>query len=174
MNDVRLVLFDRDGTLTYEQMGRHASLEALSPYPFAGPLLKALEAAGRRLAVVTNQSGIGRGVWQRSDVDALHERFCAEWGVSPAFYLCPHAPTEGCSCRKPEPGLLLQALEEHELSPRRSLMVGDSLTDAGAADSAGIPFALVLTGRGRVTREKLSAPPAFVLETVADLHGMLA
>lgn len=169
-----MLLFDRDGTLTYEQTGRHASLEALSPYPFAGPLLKALAAAGRRLAVVTNQSGIGQGIWQRAEVEALHERFCEEWGVSPAFYICPHAPTEACPCRKPRPGLLLQALEEHNLSPRQALMVGDSLTDAGAADSAGIAFALVLTGRGRVVRDKLTAPPALVLETVADLRGLAA
>ena len=169
MKDVQLLLFDRDGTLTYEQMGHHPVLAELAAYPFAGPLLREQHAAGRDLAVVTNQSGVARGYWPLSEVEAAHQRFCAEWVVTPAFYICPHGPDDACPCRKPRPGLLRQALDEHGVLAAHCLMIGDALSDAGAAAAVGVPFALVLTGRGRTTRPRLSSPPALVLDTVAEL-----
>ncbi len=164
-----LILFDRDGTLNYEEQSYHRDLSVLRPYPFSGPTLRALAAAGHRLALATNQSGIARGFWSLDEVDRLHRRFFQEWGVEAEVYLCPHSPADGCSCRKPLPGLVLQALADHQCPPATALMVGDSLADAGAAERAGVDFALVLTGRGRSTRDRLSRPPAMLLDTVADL-----
>lgn len=166
-----LILLDRDGTLNYEEQSYHSDLSVLRPYPFSGPALSALTDTGHRLALVTNQSGIARGYWSIDDVDRLHKRFFKEWGVEPKVYLCPHGPGEGCRCRKPLPGLVLQALADHQFPPSAALMVGDSLADAGAAQGAGVDFALVLTGRGRTTRDLLSHPPAMLLDTVADLTG---
>ncbi len=173
MRPYRLLLFDRDGTLTYEERICHRDLSALPPYPFTGATLKDLHSEGYPLAVVTNQSGIARGYWSMEELQALHERFCREWGVTPRFYICPHHPDDGCRCRKPEPGLLQQAMSEHKVSPEACLVIGDSLTDYGAAQRAGTAFALVLTGRGRATRDQLPEPPAMVLDTVAGLRGHL-
>ena len=166
-----LILLDRDGTLNYEAQNHHRDLSVLRPYPFSGPALRGLTDAGHRLALVTNQSGIARGYWSIDDVDRLHKRFFKEWGVEPKVYLCPHGPGGGCGCRKPLPGLVQRALADHQCTPAAALMVGDSLADAGAAQGAGVDFALVLTGRGRITRDLLSHPPAMLLDTVADLTG---
>ncbi len=166
-----LILFDRDGTLNYEEQSYHRDLAILNSYPFSGPALRTLAAAGHRLALVTNQSGIARGYWSTGEVDRLHERFFKEWRVAPGVYLCPHGPDEGCRCRKPLPGLIEQALADHECSPAAALMVGDSPADAGAARQAGVDFALVLTGRGRSTRGRMTDPPVMLLDTVADLAG---
>ena len=173
MKPCRLLLFDRDGTLTYENERRHRDLAALPPYPFSVPVLWVLHAAGHHLAVVTNQSGIARGYWSLAEVQAVHERFCREWEVAPGLYICPHQPDDGCLCRKPQPALLQQAMADYKVQPADSLMIGDSLADYGAAHGAGAAFALVLTGRGRVTREQLPGSPAMVLDTMAGLREYL-
>lgn len=173
MKPFRLLLFDRDGTLSYENQPRHRDLSALPAYPFAGPVLKDLHSAGYLLVVVTNQSGIARGYWSREEVEATHERFCREWGVAPGLYICPHHPDDHCRCRKPEPNLLQQALADYGVVAESCLMIGDSLSDYGAARKAGVDFSLVLTGRGRGTRCQLPHPPLMVLDTVADLREPL-
>ncbi|MFB0515611.1 MAG: D-glycero-alpha-D-manno-heptose-1,7-bisphosphate 7-phosphatase [Candidatus Neomarinimicrobiota bacterium] len=170
MRRFRLLLFDRDGTLTYENRRYHRDLLTLPSYPFAGPTLQDLAAAGYHLAVVTNQSGIAHGYWPLEAVQALHERFCREWGVTLPFYICPHHPDEGCQCRKPGASLLQQAMTDCGIEPGSSLMIGDSMSDYGAAQAAGVGFALVLTGRGRVTDRQLPTPPAMVLDTIAGLR----
>ncbi len=170
MKRYRLLLFDRDGALTYENRQYHRDLSALPAYPFAGSLLRDLDKSGYPLAVVTNQSGIARGYWSLEEVQAAHDRLCREWGVVPRFYICPHHPDDGCQCRKPAPGLLHQALEDAGIKPESGLMIGDSLVDHGAARSAGVDFALVLTGRGRATLQQLPEPPIMVLDSVAGLR----
>lgn len=173
MSSYQLLLFDRDGTLTYEQRSYHRNLSALPSYPFTGATLKELNASGYRLAVATNQSGIARGYWSMEEVEVLHERFCREWGVTPRFYICPHHPDDGCRCRKPEPELLQRAMSGYGVQAEACLMIGDSLADYGAARRAGAAFALVLTGRGRATRDQLPEPPAMVLDNIAGLREHL-
>ncbi len=174
MKQYRLIIFDRDGTLNYEDQNYHRDLSALRPYPFSGQVLRALKAAGHQLALATNQSGIAHGLWSRDEVEQLHSRFFADWGLDLPVYMCPHLPDDGCTCRKPQPGLILQALADHDCSPKAALMVGDSTADAGAARNAGVDFALVLTGRGKLTRPRLTSPPAMFLDTVAALAGSLS
>jgi len=174
MKRYRLIIFDRDGTLNYEEQNYHRDLTALRPYPFSGPALRALKAAGHRLALATNQSGISHGLWSRVEVEQLHGRFFADWGLELPVYMCPHVPDDGCTCRKPLPGLILQALADHDCEAASTLMVGDSTTDAGAAGSAGVDFALVLTGRGKLTQTRLTRPPVMLLDTVAALATSLS
>ena len=142
-------------------------------YPFAGPLLKRLDKRGYRLAVATNQSGIGRGFWTGAEVDRLHQRLAQQWGLTLSWHVCPHLPDQDCPCRKPRPGLVQDALDDAGLKAGEALLVGDSLTDAQAATAAGVDFALVLTGKGRQTRPLLD-PGTLILETVADLEAQLA
>ena len=173
MTAPRMVIFDRDGTLTYEAADYHRDLFRVRSYPFAGPLLKRLLEQGCLLAVATNQSGIGRGFWTREAVDQLHSRLTQDWGVPLSWHLCPHHPDDNCPCRKPLPTLVQEALDGAGLQAEDALMIGDSPADAGAAAAAGVEFTLVLTGKGRQTRSQLG-PDIPVLETVADLEVQFA
>ncbi len=164
----RLLLFDRDGTLNFEDAGYHRDLAEVKPYPFTGPALQRLRQRFQ-LGVVTNQSGIGRGFWSAGDVEILHKRLCGEWGITMPFFICPHLPQDDCSCRKPKPGLINDALRHFNVSPDEVLMVGDSVTDLEAATAAGVDFALVLTGRGRQIEKAAQASITIVLDSMADL-----
>ena len=171
MKSYRLLLFDRDGTLTYENRDYHRELMALKAYPFTGSLLRDLHQAGHQLAVVTNQSGVARGSWSLKAVAAAHQRSCRGWGVAPIIYCCPPSPSRGCPSPRPQPPFARQAMAHHRSGPEATLMVGDSPAAFGAAQSAGVAFALVLTGRGRLTRAHLPQPPEMVLDSIADLRA---
>jgi histidinol-phosphate phosphatase family protein len=127
--------------------------------------LDRLRREGVRLAVVSNQSGIGRGLLTADQVDAVNEKVAALLGPFEGFYVCPHAPDDGCECRKPAPGLLKQALADAGVAPDRALMVGDIGADVGAAEAAGVSAVLVPTPVTR--REEVEAAPR-VAETLTE------
>jgi D-glycero-D-manno-heptose 1,7-bisphosphate phosphatase len=152
------VFLDRDGTIN-EEVGYLDRPEKLRLIPGAAGAIRLLNAGGFRTVVVTNQSGIARGFFDEATVAAIHARLAellrAEGASLDGFYFCPHHPTAGkgdylrtCGCRKPEPGLLLRALEELRLAPQRSFMIGDTLKDIEAGTRAGVRGILVRTGYG--------------------------
>ncbi len=124
-------------------------------------------------AVVTNQSGIGRGYWSQADVEKLHLRLSREWMVEMPFYICSHLPDAGCECRKPGSQLLQQALDRGKVAAEDCIMVGDSPTDFDAAKGLGLDFALVLTGRGRDTLKETAVIPDYVLNSISDLRDII-
>jgi rfaE bifunctional protein nucleotidyltransferase chain/domain len=134
------VLLDRDGTLI-EDAGYPRDPAQVRLLPGAAEALRALQQAGLALAVVSNQSGVGRGFVRPDEALAVHRRFiealAAGGVVLDGAYYCPHAPEEGCACRKPSPGLLLRALADLGAAPALSFMVGDRPSDAEAARRAG-------------------------------------
>jgi histidinol-phosphate phosphatase family protein len=138
--DCAAVLVDRDGTVI-EDVGYPREPERVALLPGAAEALRAFAAAGLKVVVVSNQSGIGRGLITRAEAAAVHERFVellADEGVELAgAYYCPHAPDDGCDCRKPAPGLLLRAADELGLDLGRSVMVGDKEADVEAGRRAG-------------------------------------
>lgn len=153
--DRAAIFLDRDGTLNREvdYLRRVEDFELL---PGVAAALLRLAEAGFVLVVVTNQSGIGRGLLDEARLGAIHARLREELLASGVKLLdvlwCPHLPQdapggEACSCRKPAPGLLLEAARRHGLSLERSWMVGDSLRDAQAGVAAGARPALVRTGK---------------------------
>lgn len=155
------VFVDRDGTLNREVhfLRRVADLRLL-PGSAAG--VRALNEAGFTVVVVTNQSGVARGLIAPATLDAIHatlrRRLEAAGAVVAGFYACPHHPSEGkpplrrrCRCRKPASGLVDRAAREHGLDLRRSYCVGDSDADLGLARATGTRSVLVLTGHGRRT-----------------------
>ena len=109
--------------------------------------------AGWLVAVVTNQANVGRGLLSRQTLDGFHAglvaRVRALGGDIHGVFVCPHAPEEGCACRKPKPGLLEQLASELRVTPAQCLMVGDDLRDAHAAAAFGCDSARVLTGKGK-------------------------
>ncbi len=152
------VFIDRDGTLVVERgyLSDPADLELL---PGAGAALHDLKAAGLPLIVISNQSGVGRGLFPLSRVYEVMARLRVESraaGVElDGIYFCPHRPEEGCSCRKPGTRLLERAAEDHLLALRDSFMVGDKLLDVEAVQRAGGQGVLVRSGYGREEERSL-------------------
>jgi D-glycero-D-manno-heptose 1,7-bisphosphate phosphatase len=169
------VFLDRDGTLVVE-VGYLADVADLEVLPGVPGALRALRAAGYALVVVSNQSGVGRGLFPRSrvyDAMARLRRVLRADGVElDAIYFCPHRPGDGCACRKPEPELLRQAAANQRLALRESAMVGDKRLDAETGRRAGASGVLVRTGYGRDEERREAGaegwpPPAHVAEDLA-------
>ena len=143
----RAVFLDRDGVLNpmVERRGRWQApldLRSFQLYPWAGDSVARLRAAGLLTLVVTNQPELATGELSTAILEAMHERLRREAGVD-AVYVCPHDDAHGCVCRKPRPGLLLQAAREWGVDVARSFMVGDRYRDVEAGRAAGCVTILV-------------------------------
>lgn len=156
------VLLDRDGTLI-EDVPYNGDPEKVRPVPGARAALDRLRAAGLRLAVVTNQSGLARGYFTEEQMRAVHARVEELLGRFDAWLVCPHDDADGCDCRKPAPGLVHAAAEQLGTSASRCVMVGDIGRDVAAALAAGAAAVLVPTP---VTRPEEVAAAGWV---AADL-----
>jgi D-glycero-D-manno-heptose 1,7-bisphosphate phosphatase len=130
------VLFDRDETIVVD-VPFNGDPERVEPAPNARALLDRLREAGLPLAVVSNQSGIGRGLITREAVDAVNRRVDELLGPFAGFFVCPHAPDDECDCRKPKPKLILDAAQALGVDPACCVVVGDRESDVEAARNAG-------------------------------------
>jgi len=152
----RALFLDRDGTLTREA-GALGDPERLRLLPGVGAALRLLDQAGWPLVVVTNQAAVGRGTLAPAALRAVHARLRtllrAEGVELSGIFVCPHAPEEDCACRKPRPGLVLDALAELDLDRRGSWLAGDTAKDVAAAHAAGVRAALVGSGWGGAERQ---------------------
>lgn len=162
----KAVFVDRDGTLNVEKNYLYR-VEDFEFIPGAPEAIRRLRESGFLVIVVTNQSGVARGYFTLSEVDALHRHIQNELKKAgtciDGFYVCPHHPAEGvgefrreCDCRKGEPGLLLRAAAERHIDLSASYMVGDKLADVEAGERAGCTPLLVMTGYGRTEALKLA------------------
>lgn len=142
----KAVFFDRDGTLCKDAHYLN-SMERFEVFPETGKLRK-LKERGFHLIGVTNQSGIARGIVEEKFVHCINDIFIKDHGFE-RFYYCPHHPDEHCSCRKPEPGLLVNARNELGIDLRRSFVVGDKESDMSLARAVGATGIFVTTGQGR-------------------------
>lgn len=145
------VFLDRDGVINRNRRDYVTSWAEFEFLPGVLDALARLRAAGRRVIVVTNQSAVGRGLLAGEELERLHERMraaiAAAGGAIEEVLVCPHHPQSGCTCRKPRPGLLLTARDKLGVDLRRSILVGDHVTDLAAAAAAGCAAVLVLSGR---------------------------
>ena len=143
----RAFFIDRDGVVNVDH-GYVASIDDFEFMEDVFPVLRSLSSKGYLLVVVTNQSGIGRGYYTEEDfrklTDWMLQRLSAEGIDLAAVYSCPHSPEEECDCRKPAPGMFLQAERELGLDMSASWMVGDKESDMQAAEAAGIPNRVLL------------------------------
>ena len=140
----RAVLFDRDGTLVVD-VPYNGDPALVQPVPAAAPALARLRAAGIPTAVVSNQSGVARGLLTRAQVDAVNARAAELLGDLGPVLVCEHGPEDACPCRKPQPGLVLQAAAALGVPPQDCAVVGDIGADVGAALAAGARPVLVPT-----------------------------
>ncbi|GHF46483.1 D-glycero-alpha-D-manno-heptose-1,7-bisphosphate 7-phosphatase [Streptomyces griseosporeus] len=167
---IRAVLFDRDGTLV-EDVPYNGDPEQVRPVPGAREALELLRSYGLRTGVVTNQSGVGRGLISETDMRRVNERVDELLGPFDAWAVCPHAPDDGCHCRKPRPGLVLWAAGRLCTPPDRIAVVGDIGADVEAARRAGAHGILVPTP---VTRpEEITAAPRVAENLAAAVRGLL-
>jgi D-glycero-D-manno-heptose 1,7-bisphosphate phosphatase len=146
------VFLDRDGTIC-EEMGYLNHISRLHIFPFAAAAIRRFNDAGLPVIVVTNQSGVSRGIFPEALIAEVHSRIlqaiAAAGARIDAFYYCTHTRADDCQCRKPLPGLLQQAAREHNLLLSDSFVVGDRYADIELAHAVGGRGLLVLSGYGR-------------------------
>jgi D-glycero-D-manno-heptose 1,7-bisphosphate phosphatase len=142
----KVLVLDRDGTIVVD---KHflSDPEELEFLPFAAEGLRAFAAAGYRFVVITNQSGVGRGLFSLQRLEAVNDRFrrmIGELGLKLAnIYYCPHAPEEDCDCRKPRPGLLQRAARELDFDPSAAVVIGDKGSDVEMGRRVGATTVLI-------------------------------
>jgi D-glycero-D-manno-heptose 1,7-bisphosphate phosphatase len=140
------LLCDRDGTLIAD-VPYNGDPDKVEPLPGVAAALDRARGAGLRVAVVTNQSGVGQGLITPDQVRAVNARLCELLGPFDVIVCCPHVDADGCGCRKPRPGLVRLAAELLELEPTACVMIGDTGADVAAADGAGAVGVLVPNDR---------------------------
>jgi D-glycero-D-manno-heptose 1,7-bisphosphate phosphatase len=157
------LLFDRDGTLV-EDVPYNGDPRLVRPLPGVRRALEHVRRQGLPTAVVTNQSGVGRGLITREQMLRVHARVDELLGPFDAWCVCPHTEDDGCACRKPLPGLVLDAARRLGVPPERCVLFGDIGSDVDAAVAAGARGVLVPTSR-TLQKETAAAP-----QTAPDLH----
>jgi len=176
---IRHVILDRDGVLNAEPRGGGYVTDWTQWRWLPGALesLAMLGSEGVCISVATNQSCVGRGILARDQLDAIHARMLDDaaraGGAISHLFVCPHAPMQGCGCRKPAPGLLRDAVNATGIPRHATIAVGDDLRDLQAAKSAGIPAALVRTGKGAVTETSVAGIEVPVFEDIRELTSAL-
>jgi D-glycero-D-manno-heptose 1,7-bisphosphate phosphatase len=171
----RAIFMDRDGTVS-EEIGYmyHAGLYRL--FPWTADAIRRINNAGFKAVLITNQSGVGRGLFAEATVHEVHEILRTELARAAAhldaIYYCPHKPETGCECRKPLPGMLLKASADLNIDLTRSFMIGDRYIDIQTGLAAGARQVLVRTGDGAAEIEKhartSSIQPDFVADNLLD------
>jgi D-glycero-D-manno-heptose 1,7-bisphosphate phosphatase len=171
---MKLVILDRDGTINEDRPDYVKSPEEWIPLPGALEAIARLSHAGWHVVVASNQSGLGRGLFDVSTLNAMHAKMyrllAAVGGRLDAIFYCPHAPDEACHCRKPEPGLFEQIGERYGIDLKGVPNVGDTARDVLAGVVCGCEPHLVLTGKGAAYRGR-RLPHTFPKKTLvhADL-----
>ncbi len=156
------VFIDRDGTLI-EEVNFLSRVEDLEVFHFTPKAIELLKARGFLIIVVTNQSGIGRNIYDEPAMHAIHEQMQHQLGNSiDAFYFCPHLPCDGCECRKPGLGMLEAAQRDFDIDMERSWMIGDKKIDVETGFKAKIRTVLVRTGYGSRHVNELERSPDIV------------
>ncbi len=152
---MQLVILDRDGVINEDSDNYIKSVDEFVPLPGSLAAIARLNRAGYTVAVATNQSGVGRGLFDLATLGAMHEKLArllaAEGGRVDRVFYCPHSPDDACDCRKPLPGLMHQIAEHYAVPLTGVPVIGDSLRDLDAARTVGARPLLVKTGKGQRT-----------------------
>jgi len=174
---LKLLILDRDGVINHDSDAYIKSLEEWIPIPGSIEAIARLSKAGWTVAVATNQSGIARGYYPLSTLEAMHARLrglVAEQGGELGLIVhCPHGPDDSCDCRKPKPGMLQAIAEHYQVDLAGVWFVGDSTGDLDAALAVGAQPVLVRTGKGARTLDKGVPQGTLVFDDLAAIAGTL-
>jgi D-glycero-D-manno-heptose 1,7-bisphosphate phosphatase len=169
---LKLIILDRDGVINIDSEHYIRTPEEWHPIPGSIEAIALLTHAGMKVVVATNQSGLGRGYYDLETLNAIHAKMhhtvTAAGGKITEIFYCPHVPDDHCDCRKPKPGLVLQALKATQTQPDEACFVGDSSRDLEAAILANVKPVLVTTGNGAEALEK------GILEKIGVFHDLLS
>ena len=174
---MKLLILDRDGVINQDSDAYIKSLEEWIPIPGSIEAIAQLSQAGWTVAVATNQSGIARGYYPLSTLDAMHARLrelVREQGGDVGMIVhCPRGPDEGCECRKPKPGMLRQIASHYGVDLAGVWFVGDSRGDLDAALTVDAQPVLVRTGKGEKTLSKGVPPDTLIFDDLAAVARAL-
>jgi D-glycero-D-manno-heptose 1,7-bisphosphate phosphatase len=170
---MKLVILDRDGVINFDSDQYIKSPAEWRPIPGSIEAIARLNQGGWRIAVATNQSGIGRGLFDMATLNAINDKMMEmvfrQGGRIDALFFCPHTAAEGCGCRKPRTGMLEEIGARFHTDLKGVPLVGDSLKDLQAAEEVGAQPLLVLTGKGQRTRAEGGLPRrTLVFDDLAD------
>jgi len=161
---MKLVILDRDGVINHDSDQYIKSPDEWKPIPGSLAAIARLNQAGYRVVVASNQSGVGRGLFETDTLMAIHDKMlkalAQAGGRIDAIFFCPHTNADNCECRKPKPGLFKEIAARFNVDLAGVPAVGDSLRDLQAAAAAGATPVLVRTGKGRKTADDPALPPA--------------
>ncbi len=168
-----LFILDRDGVINVESPDYIKSPDEWIPIPGSIEAIAQLSKAGHTVVIATNQSGLGRGLYDHATLEKIHQKMidavevCG--GKISKIYFCPHHPDDHCDCRKPKPGMLLQIMKDFSVTADQMIFIGDSDRDYGAARAVGCRFVLIKTGNGKKTAENLlQSESVLVFEDLAQ------
>ncbi|MCM1511973.1 MAG: D-glycero-beta-D-manno-heptose 1,7-bisphosphate 7-phosphatase [Oxalobacter formigenes] len=164
---MKLIILDRDGVINQDSDSFIKSPEEWEPIPGSLEAIARLHRAGYRIVIATNQSGIGRGLFDIITLNAIHQKMHAAvraaGGAIDSIFFCPHTAGDNCDCRKPRQGMFNAIARRYDTSLEGIPAVGDSLRDLQAGFLAGCRPFLVMTGKGKITNENGGFPPETVL-----------
>jgi D-glycero-D-manno-heptose 1,7-bisphosphate phosphatase len=174
-----VIVLDRDGVINEDSPDYIKKPDEWHPLPGSLAAIAQLKDAGLQVAIATNQSGVARGLFSIDTLWEIHQKMLAEilaaGGFVTRIFFCLHGPDDGCDCRKPKPGLLLQIAEHFACGFDHMIMIGDSQRDLEAAQAVGARAILVRTGNGTKTEQALKDNPEFAgLEIHDDLQSAVA
>ena len=173
---MKLIILDRDGVINHDSDQFIKTPEEWKPLPGSLEAIARLCQAGYRVVVATNQSGVGRGLFDMPTLNAIHEKMhkaCAQAGGRiDAVFFCPHAADTGCDCRKPKSGMIAEIAERYSMNLQGVPSVGDSLRDLQASARLGAQPILVLTGKGKKTQAQGGLPEGTLI--FPDLAAVVA
>jgi D-glycero-D-manno-heptose 1,7-bisphosphate phosphatase len=164
---LKLIVLDRDGVINHDSAHFIKSPDEWRPIPGSLEAIARLNHAGYRVVVATNQSGIGRGLFDMATLNLIHEKMhkalALAGGRVDAVFFCPHTGDSDCECRKPKPGMLREIGQRFAIDLADVPVIGDSLRDLQAAEAVGAKPMLVLTGKGEKTLREGSFPKNTVI-----------
>lgn len=173
---MKLIILDRDGVINHDSDQFIKNPDEWKPIPGSLEAIARLNQAGYRVAVATNQSGIGRGLFDMPTLNAIHDKMhkslAQVGGRIDAIFFCPHTSDSNCTCRKPKSGMMEEIAARFAISLKGVPAVGDSLRDLEAAARLGAQPYLVLTGKGTKTQAKGGLPEGTL--TYPDLAAVVA
>ena len=170
---MKLAILDRDGVINFDSDQYIKSPTEWRPIPGSIEAIARLNQHGYRIAVATNQSGIGRGLFDMATLNAINDKMMEmvfrQGGRIDALFFCPHTAAEECGCRKPRTGMLEEIATRFHTELKGVPAIGDSLKDLQAAESVGAQPILVLTGKGKSTQDTGGMPKkTLVFEDLAE------